>query len=153
MCLCSAAHICTHPELLCPALSSLCIRITLGPTLNISRDKSQPCPAVREGDHYPLPSRDNRHTVRAALDCATSIRKRVALETCTDLCNLNTDHRREVSYQPCRVSSQLSAEFAHLPPCPPSDPSNHTFHHRTETDIRPALPVRSGSASRECCWS
>ena len=153
MCLCSAAHICTHPELLCPALSSLCIRITLGPTLNISRDKSHPCPAVREGDHYPLPSRDNRHTVRAALDCATSIRKRVALETCTDLCNLNTDHRREVSSQPCRVSSQLSAEFAQISPrpCPPSDPSNHTFHHGT--DIRPAPPVRSGSASRECCWS
>ena len=146
MCLCSAAHICTHPE-----LCSLCIRITLGPTLNISRDKSHPCPAVREGDHYPLLSGDNRHTVRAALDCATSIRKRVALETCTDLCNLNTDHRRDVSSQPCRVSSQLSAEFAHLPPCPPSDPSNHTFHHGT--DIRPALPVRSGSASRECCWS
>ena len=137
------------------SVCSLCIRITLSPTLNISSDKNHPCPAPGEKVII-IPSRDNRHTVRVALDCATSIRKRVALESCTDLCNLNTDHRHGVSSQPCLVSLQLSAvEFAQTPRVHPQTPLIiHFTTGQRQTSGRPSLlPVRSGSDFRECCWS
>ena len=132
-----------HQQLMTPCvllhtfahILSSCVQlctIILGPTLNISGDKNHPWPGVRRR------SLEITDMVRVALDYAASLRKgllwKVALTRATSTLTTDAESAGQLSTRP--VSSHKCLNL-HMSPLPSTVstlwPSNHTFHHRTET--------------------